>query len=199
MKGLIEDLIIQDKIQEAFSELKSLTHDNSNHVSFINLWASFKKNEKSFKVEGIIDYDEYTKHTNRIRLGFISLVDEIFSTTGENHLMATYFMKLGEDQIDKSNYEKAIEYFEKVIELYPSHVQALFDRGLSYLNLGKTIESLLDFEKVLQVEPNNPFALNNRGVAYLQIGNQIKACEDWKRVKYLGFEISEVALESFCH
>jgi tetratricopeptide (TPR) repeat protein len=198
VRNLIEEYIIQDRLDTAFSILKNWTHDSEMRTAFLNLWGMFNKNEKHYRIEREISYDEYILHSNRIRNSIIRLVDEIFSSKVDRYKKATYFMKLGSAKMEENDFEKAIEYFEKVLEIVPNHVQAILDRGVANLNTTRLDSALLDFERVLQLEPDNPFALNNRGVTYFQMGDKSKACKDWKKVRDLDFPISNFSLINHC-
>ena len=54
-------------------------------------------------------------------------------------------------------YENAIKCYNKVIDLNPSDVDALFNRGLAYYSLGKYNESLECWNVIVK---NNPLEAN---------------------------------------
>lgn len=198
IKNIIEEYIIQDKIDSAFSILRNWTHDNQIHITFVGLWGAYNLNEKEYRIGRAISYDDYVLHSNKLRYALIGLVGEVFSSKVDSYKKATNFMKLGAAKMETFDFPKAIEYFGKVIELIPNHIQAHMEIGVAKMNVSKFENAIVEFNKVLSLEPDNPFALNNRGVAYFQIGNSVKACNDWKLVESLGFDISHSAIKNHC-
>ncbi len=197
IKESIEELIIQDKIDKAFSILKNWVHDNEIHKTFINLWRRYNQNENDFN-KFKISYEDYSTFKSRITFSLIELVSETFSLQVDANRKATNFMKLGAAQMEIFNFSKAKGYFEKVISLVPNHIQAHMERGVAEMNLSNFDQAIVEFNKVIMLEPDNPFALNNRGVAFFQVGKSKEACNDWRKVKDLEFDISDFAIKNHC-
>jgi len=87
---------------------------------------------------------------------------------------AENFNNLGVQEYEKGNYEKAIEYFTKAIELKPDYAEAYYNRGLAYLKIGskytaegrKNLNSAIaDFSKAIELKPNYVDAYYSRGLA----------------------------------
>ena len=55
----------------------------------------------------------------------------------------------------EKNYKGAAEAFEKAVAISPSYSNARYFLGLSYYNLGKTIDAIRQFESVQSLNPDN--------------------------------------------
>ncbi len=76
-------------------------------------------------------------------------------TESENDILlnkASQHLKLGE-------YEKAISYYDQILETNPKHVPALYFKGFSLSMLEKYSESIPYYQQVLNIEPYNQLAL----------------------------------------
>ena len=88
-----------------------------------------------------------------------------------------YFMiGLGYRQIGQ--YEKAKEYFEKVLELKEDQVDTLNELGLSLVYLGDTPNALKNFSKAIELRPTDYEIMCNRGMTYLQINDITNSRKD---------------------
>ena len=81
----------------------------------------------------------------------------------------------GRLSILEREYEKAIEYFDKVLEIEPDNQIALNNIATALINLDKNNEAIMYVDKVLQIDPENLIALNNKGIAYLRMNNTVTA------------------------
>ena len=87
---------------------------------------------------------------------------------------AENYNNLGVQEYEKGNYEKAIEYFTKAIELKPDYAEAYFNRGLAYFKTGSYYnrepyeKAIQDFTKAIELKPDFVDAYYHRGLAYIQ-------------------------------
>jgi tetratricopeptide (TPR) repeat protein len=79
---------------------------------------------------------------------------------------------------DQGNYQKAIEYATKRIELNPKNHVPYIDRGLCYRILKKYKEAEKDFNQSLAIKPDFHRAFGYRSVLYLETGQYQKAYDD---------------------
>jgi tetratricopeptide (TPR) repeat protein len=80
----------------------------------------------------------------------------------------------------KGDYEKALQAYEKTIELDPDYAGAWYNKGVSLVKLDRHKESLKAFEKVLELDPDNAGAWYNKGVSLVNLGRykeSLKALE----------------------
>jgi len=78
---------------------------------------------------------------------------------------------LGEISLNQHRYDEAISFFSEVIDKYPKSFKmtaALYERGLTYLQLGKRTNGITDLRKVIQLhgdeEPQARAKLHDLGV-----------------------------------
>ncbi len=72
-------------------------------------------------------------------------------------------------RIKKHNYELALEYLNKAIELDPSYAQALAERGDLYIDQKKYREAVDEFDDALEIAPSYHWAYERKGYALLQL------------------------------
>lgn len=86
------------------------------------------------------------------RLGFV--------TDAETALYrGNYYHELGE-------YNKALAYYDRSLQLRPDHPSTLNGRGATYAHIGRYKEALADLNRSFQINPDNPEILAIRGTIY---------------------------------
>jgi tetratricopeptide (TPR) repeat protein len=86
----------------------------------------------------------------------------------------------GVDFFYKSQYELALEAFEKAIELKPDHADAWNNKGAALDKLGRHEESLKAYEKAIELKPDHADAWINKCLALGKLGRyeeSLKASE----------------------
>ena len=82
------------------------------------------------------------------------------------------YNNLGVKEYQKGNYDKAISYFNKAIELDPNNAVVYHNRGLVYFKTGSYYntepfhKAISDFSKAIELDSNYEDAYYNRGLAY---------------------------------
>ena len=71
--------------------------------------------------------------------------------------------------INASNYEEAILNFDKILEIEPSNIATLSNRGSALIEIERYEEAILSFDKILSMHPTNTQALNNKGVSLMKL------------------------------
>ncbi|MDR1983896.1 MAG: tetratricopeptide repeat protein [Prevotellaceae bacterium] len=102
-------------------------------------------------------------------------------TTEEKEKLAQEYFKQGYDCADKGDYDKAIEYYNKVIELKPDTETAYNNLGIAYHNKGDNDKAIEYYKKAIELKPDDAFAYSNLGLAYDNTGNYDKAIEYYKK------------------
>jgi tetratricopeptide (TPR) repeat protein len=67
---------------------------------------------------------------------------------------------------NKGDYDKAIEYYHKAIELKPDDAVAYYNLGCAYDNKGDYDKAIKSYNKAIELKPDDAVAYNNRGNAY---------------------------------
>lgn len=82
---------------------------------------------------------------------------------------------------DINNFQKAIEYSTKRIELNPQNHIPYIDRGLCYRKMKKYKDAENDFNKSLEIKPDFFRAFGYRSFLYLELGQFSKSYDDATR------------------
>jgi tetratricopeptide (TPR) repeat protein len=77
-------------------------------------------------------------------------------------------VRMGEDVANKSDYEQALKYFEKAIEMNPNNDFAWGDRGLMLDKLDRRDEAIESFSKALMIDPSNSITWHDKGLTLIK-------------------------------
>jgi len=106
-------------------------------------------------------------------------------TQKEKLLITNEYWTKGNVAYEIMNFNSAIEYFTKAIELNPNLAEAYYGHGLAYKSLDNRkrdyIQAISDFTQAIRINPNYAEAYSERGVAYLAIGDNVRAISDYNR------------------
>lgn len=91
------------------------------------------------------------------------------------------YLILGNAEYYEGNYLKAIENYDKAIEINSQDAKAYNNRGLAYSELKEYKKAIEDFDKAIEINPQFEAAYNNRGVAYAGLKDYKKAFEDFDK------------------
>src|SRR3989339_557570 len=93
------------------------------------------------------------------------------------------FMTIGLMYKLKGNYKKAVEYFNKVIEIDPLSASAYTNIGEIYDGIGNLDKAIKYYEKSVNINPDDFIPYNSLGILYGQKGMYDKAMKNLKRAK----------------
>ena len=80
------------------------------------------------------------------------------------------------------NAEKALEDFDKAIELGYKEAHAYTSRGLFHAEIGNFDEALADYNEAIKIDPEDLAPVINRAAVYMSAGEYMKAAEDYTTV-----------------
>ena len=90
---------------------------------------------------------------------------------------------------EEGQWDQAIAYFNKAIEINPRYAKAYNIRGIAYYSKDQIDKAIADFNKAIEIDPKDSSPYNNRGVAYLDKGEYEKAWDDVHKAESLGHRI----------
>ena len=99
----------------------------------------------------------------------------------ENYLEDEILCIKGENERNKGNYNEAIEFFTKSIQLNPKSFKAFFNRAFTYDKIGLYNEAICDYTSTIRLKPNHSFCFYNRGITYNKIGDYEKSIYDFSK------------------
>jgi tetratricopeptide (TPR) repeat protein len=78
----------------------------------------------------------------------------------------------------KGQYEKAIEQYNKALEVNPNCALAYYNRSVAYTGMGEYDRAVSDCTKALQLNPRHASSYYSRGVSYWHLGSRNQAIKD---------------------
>ena len=111
-------------------------------------------------------------------LVFASLL--LFISCGHNPEKSRLYYDKGMDYLYHSQFEEAIENFDKAIKFNDKNHEAYFYRGCAKYNIYQKEEALEDYNKTLEIDPEYLQAYFNIGLYYRSINDYDMACYYFK-------------------
>ncbi|MEA3475609.1 MAG: tetratricopeptide repeat protein [Candidatus Cloacimonadota bacterium] len=105
---------------------------------------------------------------------------QLLSQTNETE--AEKYFNLGEDYYEQGLIDKAIECYQKVVEINPDDAYAYYNMGYAYGDKGNYNKAIECFQKAVEINPDFAVAYNSMGMAYGVKGNYDKAIECYQKV-----------------
>ena len=120
---------------------------------------------------------------------FISLIFIVvmFSVlTAASQILAVRFYRKAVKEMHEKNYHKAIEYFNKVIEIEPTAIGDFYKdtfhkRGYAKIQLGDFTGAIEDYDKALKLKPKTASIYYNKGDAQYNLENYREAIQDYDK------------------
>ncbi len=91
----------------------------------------------------------------------------------------------------RGDFKRAIEDFDKAIEIRPEYAEAYAGRGAALYNLGDFERAIEDFDKAIELRPSNAETYANRGAALQKQGDFKEAIADFDKAIELRPEYAE--------
>lgn len=107
-----------------------------------------------------------------------------------------YFIKF-----EQEDWDGAIEYFTKAIELEPKFAYGYSNRAFAKYKKNQLKEAFKDIRKSIELDPSNSYAYKNYALFYIQDNNIKEACLQLVKAKQLGYamfydsEVDELLLK----
>ena len=101
--------------------------------------------------------------------------------SNEKFLTIKETFELAVQEHQNNNLQDAQNYYQKVLELDPTHVNALNNLGVIFHELGEIQKAKDCFEKAISINPNYAEAHNNLGIILKELGEIQKAKECFEK------------------
>ena len=92
-------------------------------------------------------------------------------TTQPSEQSVNEMVQTGLSYLNEKRFDKALEYFNKIIAKDPSNVLGWMGKGVSYVGLKNYDQAITYFKKSLEMSPNNKDILRWLGIAYHMKGD----------------------------
>ena len=92
----------------------------------------------------------------------------VFAQSVEDHLSS------GQKYYKRGQYDKALAYLEKAIELNPNNPETYVALGSTYRFLGEFEQAIVQYKKALEIDPYCVYAYRDLGYTYGLLGEEEK-------------------------
>ena len=138
--------------------------------------------EETAQEEGFLEMMEGLGFDRRTVLSDKRRREEILPSQDAARLGGRQFMETGLGYYRQGFYSKAIEEFQKAIEVGPDFIEAYQCLGDTFFRMGQLNKAKEAYERVRQLDPNNMNVLENLGVIFANRGDYKKAVWQWGEV-----------------
>jgi tetratricopeptide (TPR) repeat protein len=94
-------------------------------------------------------------------------------------------------------FRKALNDYNKVIELDSKASDAYYSRGYTYDDLGMYLQAISDYTRAIKLDKDYGSAYLNRAIAKHLYG--IDGCDDIMKARELGTDVHPEAIEEICN
>ncbi|MDD5688527.1 MAG: tetratricopeptide repeat protein [Elusimicrobia bacterium] len=115
------------------------------------------------------------------------------NSDGYNNKAVAYY-NLGNGYFAQGEYEKAIVFYGKTIELNPGLTAAYYNRGLAYTKKGDYARSIIDYNKTIELNPKHVGAYYNRGLFYFEKSDYKKAMSNFIKAQEINSKLWNVLI-----
>jgi cytochrome c-type biogenesis protein CcmH/NrfG len=93
------------------------------------------------------------------------------------------WVKLGNLYFDTDNYQRAINAYNRYLELKPDNPNVWTDLGVMYRRSGQPADAVAAFDRAISLDPKHETALFNKGIVLLHdLGNREAAVKAWEKL-----------------
>jgi tetratricopeptide (TPR) repeat protein len=103
-----------------------------------------------------------------------------WDSLGVFHSASDWFDK-GYNAVENKEYDKAIPFYLRAIELDPAAADAYNNLGNAYKDQGNLTKAIESYDKAIELKPDDAGAYYNLGIAYNTQGNLTKAIESYDK------------------
>ena len=112
-----------------------------------------------------------------------AVIQQMENMAAQNPKDADVRLKLANFLYDQKQYNKAIEWYQRALELDPKNVNARTDLGTAYFYTGRPQDALREYDKSLQIDPKHESTMLNAIVVNLEGTHDLAAAQKaWDRL-----------------
>jgi tetratricopeptide (TPR) repeat protein len=117
-------------------------------------------------------------------------IGALIQVTEQSPKFAPAYFELAICYQQQKNLDKALEYYQKTLDLDPTNPDAAYNSGLILFSENRVDEALTYFEKALSIKADDPAFLEMAGRCYVHQANFEKAIECFEKAK-IGYTDTE--------
>ena len=115
-----------------------------------------------------------------------AVIHQMEDAAAQNPKDPELLLKLADYLYDQKQYDKAIEWYQRALELDPNNVNARTDLGTAYFYTGRAQDALREYNESLAIDPKHESTLLNSIVVNLNGTHDVAAAQKaWDRLHAL--------------
>ncbi len=115
-----------------------------------------------------------------------AIIQQMTAMAAQNPKDPEIPLKLANFLYDQKQYDKAIEWYQRALEIDPKNVDARTDLGTAYFYSGRAKDALREYDKSLAIDPRHESTILNTIVVNLEGTHDIAAAQKaWDRLDKL--------------
>ena len=95
------------------------------------------------------------------------------------------FFELAQDLLEEENYEEAILFYDELLAIESSDIDALYGKAFSLDNIGKHDEAISFYDKVLEIDSSDIDALFGKALSLESLGREEEAISNLEKIETL--------------
>lgn len=97
-----------------------------------------------------------------------------------------YYAAQGGRSLLESDYKRAIDYYQRGLELNPDDIDMLNSLGMAYYSSGQYQQAINTYKKAVDIDPENPDIFGRLAAAYTRAGSNEEAIAAYKKAIDIG-------------
>jgi cytochrome c-type biogenesis protein CcmH/NrfG len=112
-----------------------------------------------------------------------AMIKQLEDMAAQNPKDADVRLKLANFLYDQKQYSKAVEWYQRALELDSKNVNARTDLGTAYFYMGRPQDALQEYDKSLKIDPKHEPTMLNAIVVNLEGAHDVAAAQKaWDRL-----------------
>ena len=117
----------------------------------------------------------------------------------KSKVMSSDYILKGNSKFALQDYQGALFFYSKAIELNPSESNSYYNRGLAKSHLEDYRGAIADYTIAIELKPNSGLFYYNRGLAKLQLNQKDSGCLDLSTAGELGETDAYEDIKQYCN
>lgn len=119
---------------------------------------------------------------DKLERAFTIYTTALLSLGDQPVLKYDFYIERGTVQIDREDFQSALDDFSYALELDAERIEAFLYRAETYRKMNEHLKARLDLNQGLSIKPNQPDLLFESGVNYRMLREDMKAKKEWQKL-----------------